>query len=137
MLGGVLGLPRRFRLAYRPKAGLAGAPVLRVMFGNGWTPCIGPTLAAVLSLAITAGAAGRGVLLSFAHSLGLGLPFLLAAIGISRVFRAFAFARHHPLTVTRTGGGTLVVLGVLEVTGVWGRLLAQFRTVIGTWQVPL
>lgn len=137
VLGGVPWLSRSFRLGYKPKVGLAGAPLLGVMFGIGWTPCIGPTLAAVLSLATTTGTAGRGALLSFAYSIGLGLPFMLAALGISRAFRAFAFARRHALTVMRVGGGMLVVLGVLEVTGIWGQLLAELRTVIGTWQVPL
>jgi len=137
VLGGLPGLSGTFRLGYQPKVGLAGAPVLGVMFGIGWTPCIGPTLAAVLSLATTTGTAGRGALLAFAYSLGLGLPFLLAALGIGRVFRAFAFARRHALAAMRGGGGLLVVVGVLELTGVWGQLLAQLRTLIGTWQVPL
>lgn len=137
LLGSVPILSRTFRLGYQPKVGLAGAPVLGVMFGIGWTPCIGPTLAAVLSLATTSGTAGRGALLSFAYSLGLGIPFILAALGFSRVFRVFAFARRHALAVMRTGGALLVVLGVLEVSGVWGMWLAQLRTVIGTWQVPL
>ena len=136
-LGAVPWLSRTLRLNYQPKIGLVGAPVLGVMFGVGWTPCIGPTLAAVLSLATTTGTAGRGALLSFAYSLGLGIPFLLAAFGITRVFRAFAFARRHALAVMRVGGAMLVALGVLEATGVWGAWLASLRTLIGTWQVPL
>ncbi|NHA01288.1 cytochrome c biogenesis protein CcdA [Nocardioides sp. W3-2-3] len=137
LLGHIPGLSRTVRLGYRPKVGLAGAPVLGVMFGVGWTPCIGPTLAAVLSLATTSGTAGRGALLSFAYSLGLGIPFILSAFGITRVFSVFSFARRHARAIMRTGGGMLVVLGVLEVTGLWAAWLAQLRTLIGTWQVPL
>lgn len=137
VLGAVPGLSRTFRLGHQPQVGLAGAPVLGVMFGIGWTPCIGPTLAAVLTLATTSGTAGRGALLSFAYSLGLGIPFLLAAMGIGRAFRAFAFAPKHARAVMRLGGAMLVGLGVVEVTGVWSAWLASMRTLIGAWQVPL
>lgn len=133
----VPGLSRTLRFNYRPPVGLIGAPVLGVMFGIGWTPCIGPTLAAVLSLATTTGTAGRGAALSFAYSLGLGIPFLLAALGISRAFKAFAFARRHALAITRVGGGMLAALGILEVVGVWGAFLANLQGLIGGWQSPL
>lgn len=137
LLGNVPWLSRTFRLGYKPKVGLAGAPMLGVMFGIGWTPCIGPTLAAVLSLATSTGTAGRGAVLSFAYSAGLGLPFVLAALGVRRVFDLFQVARRHALSVMRVGGGALILLGILELTGLWTAWLAQLRTMIGTWQVPL
>ena len=133
----VPGLSRTFRIAYHPRVGLVGAPLLGVMFGVGWTPCIGPTLAAVLSLATTTGTATRGAALSFAYSVGLGLPFLLAALGVSRAFRVFAFARRHAQLVMRIGGGMLVALGVLEVVGLWGAWLAQLQVALSSWQPPL
>ena len=107
------------RPSARPKAGLAGAPVLGMMFGVGWTPCTGPTLAAVMGLATTTGTASRGAVLAFVYALGLGVPFLLVALGFQRVMRAFAFFRRHARAVTIIGGGLLVCIGLLEVTGAW------------------
>lgn len=137
VLDAVPGLSRTVRIDYRPRVGLVGAPVLGVMFGIGWTPCIGPTLAAVLSLSTTSGTAGRGAALSFAYSLGLGIPFLFAALGISQAFRVFEFARRHAKAVMRTGGAMLVILGVLEVVGLWTELLSRLQVLLGTWQAPL
>ncbi len=111
---------RDLRSLHRVRSvGLAAAPVLGALFGLGWTPCIGPTMSAVLTLALDSGRASRGGLLMIAYGLGLGIPFVLAALGYKRLLRASSWVRLHPRVVSAVGGGLLVLLGLAMVTGVW------------------
>ena len=118
-LGWVPGGASERRLSWRPVAGRAGAPLLGVVFGLGWAPCIGPVFSAVALLSVQSGGAGRGAVLALAYCLGLGLPFVLVAAGLGRSNRVLDLMRRHRRTISRFGGGMLVVVGLLLVTGVW------------------
>jgi cytochrome c-type biogenesis protein len=114
---------RRFDLA-RIRPGPAGAVPLGMAFAIGWTPCIGPVLAAILTAAATVQDAWRGAALLFVYSLGLGVPFLLLAFAVARTGRLFAWLRRHGRAIEVVGGGILVLMGVLMITGQWVQLFA-------------
>jgi len=118
---------RERRLDLAPKVGLAGAPLLGIVFGVGWTPCIGPTLAVVLNLALTTGTATRGAVLAFAYALGLGLPFVIAGQALQRLSNVLGLVRRHQRPLTLISGTTMAAVGVLLITGLWARLTAILR----------
>ncbi len=135
---GVLpGLDREYRIGWLPKAGLAGAPILGAVFALSWTPCLSPTLSAVLLLAYDSGNTARAVPLVIAYCLGLGLPFLLFALGFRRLLGLFAVIRRHTVWVTRIGGALLILVGLALVTGGWTEFVNWLRAVVGPGTVSI
>jgi cytochrome c-type biogenesis protein len=136
-MGWLPGFQREVRFHRLPTVGIAGAPFLGVAFGVGWTPCTGPTLAVVQSLAGVSATAGRGALLTTAYCVGLGLPFILAGLGFRRALGAFAVVKRHYALVLRGGGLLLIVVGVLLITGEWTTLSIDLRDALPTYTAPV
>lgn len=130
-MGIVPALRNEKRIHYVPQTGIWGAPVLGFVFGLGWTPCLGPTLVAINSLALSEGSALRGAILAIAYSVGLGLPFLLITVFLERSQSALKFMKKHRVSIMRIGGGLLVLLGLAMATGLWTWLSNQMSIWIG------
>jgi cytochrome c-type biogenesis protein len=130
-------MQRTFKLPISPKTGLWGAPLLGVVFALGWTPCIGPTLAAVLVMASDSGDPARGAILATIYSLGMGVPFILIAAGFGWATRSVDFIKRHLRALNLFGGGLLIVIGVLIATGLWSQLMTWFLGVTSGFQLIL
>jgi cytochrome c-type biogenesis protein len=138
-MGWIPGFQREWRFHRLPAVGLAGAPLLGVAFGVGWTPCTGPTLGVVLGLAgdPNTATAARGALLTTVYCAGLGIPFILAGLGFRRALGAFEVVKRHYRLVVRGGGLLLIVVGVLLFTGEWTTLSIDLRDALPTYTAPV
>jgi len=122
---------RTAKINLAPATGLAGAPILGIVFGLGWTPCIGPALGAIMALSLDSASPWRGALLGFVYCVGLGIPFLLLGLGLSWATRSVTFLKRHIRAINIVGGALLIAIGVLLATGVWSLWMSQLQAVIG------
>ena len=140
-LGLIPALQRDVRVHRVPKAGVWGAPLLGAVFGLGWTPCLGPTLVGVISVAagtqVDTATGVRGVLLVVAYCLGLGIPFILLALGARWAVRSAGWLRRRGRAIQLAGGSLLVVVGLLLVTGLWGQLVSMLQGPIAGFELPI
>ncbi|WEK62217.1 MAG: cytochrome c biogenesis protein CcdA [Candidatus Microbacterium colombiense] len=135
---GLFGFAQReFRFHVDSKYGVIGAPLLGLALGIGWAPCMGPTLAAIVALSFNAGDPVRAGFLGLAYSLGLGIPFLLVALGFGWATKTVGFLRRHIRIVNIVGGALLIALGVLMVTGLWTDIMSRLTAVISSVPLPL
>jgi cytochrome c-type biogenesis protein len=136
-IGGLGPLQRRLAPEWRPRAGLVGAPLLGAVFAVGWTPCLGPMLGVIQSLALSAGSVGTAAALAVCYSIGLGLPFVLLAIGFGWATGAVAVLRRHIRGINLAGGALLVLVGVLMISGVWTLAIGALQSSLGGYVSPI
>ena len=135
-IGQVSFMQRTARLKFAP-SGLLGAPLLGVVFGVGWTPCLGPTLAAIMALGVQTASPARGALLAVCYCSGRGLPFSRIARGLGRVTTGVNWLRKHIRTINLIGGGLLIILGFLMLIGVWQQIMFAFAAMLPGYVAPL
>ncbi len=138
LIGQFSFMQKTIKLNVSSKLGLIGAPLLGVAFGLGWTPCIGPTLAAVLTLAADAASPARGAILAFVYALGIGLPFIAIAAGFGWATKSVGFVKKHIRGFNIAGGVLLIALGVMLVLGIWNGFAAWIQLeVFGYFKLAL
>lgn len=130
-------MQRTTRMRVKPRGGLAGAPLLGVVFAIGWTPCLGPTLTTIMALSLQQGSVPRSVLLAVFYCAGLGLPFVLVAFGFGWVAGVTRFLQQHIRVMNLAGGVLMILIGLLMVSGLWTRMMYALQAVIGGYVTPL
>jgi cytochrome c-type biogenesis protein len=136
-IGGFGPLQRRLAPEWRPRAGLIGAPLLGAVFAVGWTPCLGPTLTTIQILALSTGSVGSAAALAVCYSIGLGLPFVLLAVGFGWATGAVQVLRRHIRVINLAGGALLVLVGVLMLTGVWNLAISTLQSSVVGYVSPI
>lgn len=135
-IGQIAPLQRERRSSRKP-AGLIGAPLLGMIFAVGWAPCVGPTLVAIQALSFESASAGRGALLALFYCLGLGVPFILAGVGLGAATRSFGWLKRNIRTINLIGGSLLIVIGLLMLVGVWQQLIMAIASILPGYVAPL
>ena len=126
-IGQVSFMQKQIALPLRAATGVGGAPLLGVIFGFGWAPCVGPTLVAVTTLALSVGDVPRAAILALAYSLGLGIPFVLIAMGLQFATKSMSFVKRHLRAINIAGGAFLMAIGVAMVFGWWTAWMSQLQ----------
>ena len=124
---GWIPLPQTWRPKFSSRFGVAASPLLGLAFGLGWTPCIGPTLSIVLTMALNEGSAGAGAFLAFVYALGLGLPFVIFALAFTRLGSQLAWLKRHQRGIQIAGGLVMIAVGIAMISGLWDQLISVMR----------